>query len=96
MTIARIDGSGTTATVEVVVLSSRGCHLCEDALDTLDEFAREFPVRVREVEIETAEGRELMRIHRPAMPPAVLVDGVLFGVGRLSRKKLRRLLERAP
>ncbi len=80
---------------DVVVLSSPACHLCEDALEALAELGREFPIRLREVEMETPEGRELLRTHRPAMPPAVLIDGSLFSVGRLPRKKLRRLLERA-
>ena len=80
---------------DVVVLSSPACYLCDDALETLAELGREFPIRVREVGIETPQGRELLRIHRPALPPALLVDGVLFSAGRLPRKKLRRLLERA-
>jgi len=80
---------------EVVVLSSPACHLCEDALEVLSELRREFPIRVREVGMESPEGRELARIHRPAMPPAVLVDGAFFSAGRLPRKKLRSLLERA-
>ena len=80
---------------DVVVLSSPACHLCEDALDSLAELRREFPIRVREIGMETPEGRALLRIHRPAMPPAVLVDGSLFSVGRLPRKKLRKALERA-
>jgi len=80
---------------DVVVLSSPACHLCEDALETLAELGSEFAIRVREVGMETPDGRELLRIHRPAMPPAVLVDGSLFSVGRLPRKKLRKALERA-
>lgn len=81
--------------IEVVVLSAPDCHLCEDALEALADLGREFPLEVREVGMDTPEGRELVRVHRPAMPPAVLVDGALFSVGRLPRKKLRRLLERA-
>ena len=80
---------------DVVVLTSPACHLCEDALEALAELGGEFPVRVREIGMESPEGRELIRMHRPAMPPAVLLDGVLFSAGRLPRKKLRRLLERA-
>jgi hypothetical protein len=80
---------------DVVVLTSPACHLCEDALDALAELGREFPIRVREIGMESPQGRELIRMHRPAMPPAVLLDGVLFSAGRLPRKKLRRLLERA-
>jgi len=79
---------------EVVVLSSPACHLCKDALEALGELGREFPIRVREVGVESPEGRELLRLYHPAMPPAVLVDGSLFSVGRLPRKKLRRLLDR--
>lgn len=80
---------------DVVVLSSPACLLCEGALEALSELGREFPIRVTEVGMETPQGRELLRIHRPAMPPAVLVDGSLFSVGRLPRKKLRALLKRA-
>jgi hypothetical protein len=80
---------------DVVVLTSPACHLCEDALDALAELGREFPIRVREIGMESPQGRELIRMHRPAMPPAVLLDGALFSFGRLPRKKLRRLLEKA-
>lgn len=79
--------------VEVVVVHSDGCHLCDDALGALEEFSREFPLTVRTVDFDTPEGRELRRRHRPPMPPLVLVDGELFGWGRLSRRKFRRLLE---
>lgn len=80
---------------EVIVLSAPECHLCEDAFEGLRTIGREFPLRVREIGMQTPEGRELVRTFRPAMPPALLVDGVLFSSGRLPRKKLRRLLERA-
>jgi len=80
---------------EVVLLSSRDCHLCEDAREALGELAREFPIRVREIDMASPDGLVLVAAHRPAMPPAVLVDGLLFSAGRLPRRKLRRLLERA-
>lgn len=81
--------------VQVVVVTSPGCHLCGDAVECLAELSREFPLDVREVDIGSPEGRDIVRVHRPAMPPAILVDGALFSVGRLPRKKLRRKLERA-
>ena len=80
---------------EVTVVHSQGCHLCDDALVALDEFAREFPLTVRVVEFDSPEGRELHRRYRPPMPPLILVDGQLFGWGRLSRRKFRKLLEAA-
>lgn len=81
--------------IDVVVLTSTSCHLCEDALAALEELSAEFPLTVRAVELDSPEGRRLFELHRPPVPPAILVDGALFSSGRLPRKKLRRFLERA-
>ncbi len=79
----------------VVVVTSPACHFCEDALESLQELARDFELGVRRVDIRSTEGLEIVERFRPSMSPAVLVDGELFSVGRLPRKKLRRLLERS-
>lgn len=81
--------------VDVVVVTSPPCHLCEDALQALSELSREFALSVREVDIRSPEGARIVADHRPPVPPAVLMNGTLFSSGRLPRKKLRRLLERA-
>lgn len=81
--------------VDVVLVTSSPCHLCEDALEVLSELSREFPLSVREVDIRSPEGARIVADHRPPMPPAVLVNGALFSSGRLPRKKLRRYLETA-
>lgn len=80
--------------IEVVVVSSPSCHLCDDARAALADLAAEFPLSVREVEIRSPEGARIVERYRPAMPPVVLVDGRLFSAGRLPRRKLRRYLER--
>jgi hypothetical protein len=80
--------------VEVVVVRSPACHLCEDATEALGELGREFPLRVRIVDMESPDGRVIVTEHRPALFPAVVIEGELFSAGRLPRKKLRRLLER--
>jgi hypothetical protein len=80
--------------IDVVLVTSPACHLCEDALEGLNDLAREFQLSVREIEMGSPEGREIVERFRPPMPPAVLVGGELFSFGRLPRKKLRRLLER--
>lgn len=87
-------GAPTTRTqpVEVTVVHSDGCHLCDDAIAALDEFSREHPLTVRLVEFDSPEGRELHRRFRPPIPPLILVDGELFGWGRLSRRKLVKRL----
>lgn len=88
-------GPGGPRPVEVVVVTSPSCHLCEDALAALAELAAEFPLSVREVAIGSPEGARIVERRRPAMLPAVVVDGELFSAGRLPRGKLRRYLERA-
>lgn len=81
--------------VEVLVVTSPDCHLCEDALEALGELAEGYGLRVRETPIDSAEGREVFERFRPPLPPFVVVDGELFSAGRLPRKKLRKYLDRA-
>ena len=90
---ATIGYSGGRALVDVVVVSSQGCHYCEDARSALDELAQEFPLSVKEIDVRSPEGVAILTAHRPLMQPAVLVNGRLFSAGRLPRRKLRRFLE---
>jgi glutaredoxin len=78
--------------VEVTVVHAPACHFCDDAERALATLAERFSLTVRTVDIESAEGRDLLATHRPAMNPLVLVDGVFFSAGRLPRRKLEKLL----
>ena len=80
--------------VVVTVVHAPACHYCQDAEAALRELAAGIDLDVRIVELESAEGADLVARHRPAMNPLVLVDGEYFSSGRLPRKKLRALLER--
>jgi glutaredoxin-like protein DUF836 len=87
--------SGTTvehAIVDVVLVESEACHLCEDAASVLEAVAPEHQLRVRRVDLASDEGRAIMRAHRAPMPPIVLIGGELLGWGRISRAKLGRRL----
>jgi len=84
----------TARSLEVVVVRSPACHLCEDALESLAELAKAYPFDVRVLEIDSDEGRAIVTRYRPALSPAVVIDGRLFSSGRLPSKKLRRVLER--
>ena len=77
----------------VTVVHAEACHFCDDAEQALARLAEEFPLEVTVIEVDSAEGRRLVDVHRPAMNPLVLVDGAYFSSGRLPRKKLTRLLE---
>jgi hypothetical protein len=81
--------------IDITVVSAPACHFCADAEEALAELAELYPLRVRVVELESPEGLHLTAVHRPAMSPLVLVDGLFFSAGRLPRKKLTALLQRA-
>lgn len=86
--------SKETRSIDVVVVRTPTCHLCEDAIEAISEIGATFPVDVRVVEADSEEGRAVIARYRPALSPAVVIDGHLFSSGRLPRKKLRRMLER--
>ena len=84
-----------TAVALVTVVHAPACHFCEDAERALDTLAERYPLDVDTVDIDSAEGRRLVAVHRPAMNPLILVDGTFFSSGRLPRRKLEKLLARA-
>jgi len=81
-----------TAPIEVILVTAPGCHFCDDAAHLLDELSPSAPLAVREVPLTSEEGRELAIRHRVPFPPILIVDGVYFGHGRISRRKLERRL----
>ncbi|HLA66972.1 MAG TPA: glutaredoxin domain-containing protein [Acidimicrobiia bacterium] len=81
-----------TAPIEVTLVTASGCHFCEDATRLLEDLGRSVPLAVRVVSLTSEEGRELAVRHRVPFPPILIIDGVLFGHGRISRRKLERRL----
>lgn len=84
--------TGTDVAEAVLVTASR-CHLCDDAKHLLTELQGDYPLTVREVELSSVEGLALSRRFSMPFPPLLLIDGVRFGHGRISRRKLVRLLD---
>lgn len=79
--------------VEVTLVHAPACHFCDDAQEVLARIAETYPLRVERVEAISPRGQQLMRTHRAAMSPLVLVDGAFFSSGRLPRRKLTQLLD---
>ncbi len=79
--------------IDVLVVTSQACHFCEMAMDILEALSHEYPLRLRTVDMEDAEGAAIIRAHRIAFPPAVLVAGRFHSNGRVSERKLRRHLD---
>jgi Glutaredoxin-like domain (DUF836) len=78
---------------EAVLVTAPRCHLCDDAKHLLKEMQHDYPLIVREVELSSDEGMALSRRFSMPFPPLLLIDGVRFGHGRISRRKLVRLLD---
>ena len=77
---------------EVVVVSAKYCDLCERAKEVLARVGADHAIRVRDVSLESGEGRRLALATGAAFPPVILLDGRLFSYGRLSERRLRREL----
>jgi glutaredoxin len=76
------------APVEIVLVTAPGCHFCGETNRLLDEIGEVTPLEVRTVPLSSDEGRGLLVRYRVPFPPIVFVEGVFFGYGRISRRKL--------
>lgn len=74
--------------IDVVLVTSPGCHFCDEALSLLEELAETSPLRIETVPLSSERGRSLLVRHRVPFPPILMIDGEFFGHGRISRRKL--------
>ncbi|MFS0703285.1 glutaredoxin [Cellulomonas sp. 179-A 9B4 NHS] len=81
-------------TTRITVVQVSACHYCAEAEQTLQDLAADFDFEVVRVPVLSAHGQQLVALHRPAMAPLVLLDGVFFSAGRLPAKRLAALLTR--
>ena len=86
---------GAGVPVAVTLVEAPACHLCADAISTLEGLAHRYPMTIQVLSIGSVQGGALMARHRAPMSPLVLLDGQYFSSGRLPRRKLERRLEKA-
>jgi glutaredoxin len=77
---------------EVVLLTKEDCEFCEQAKAVLARLQPELGLRVREVALESEEGRTLAARSGALFPPVLVVDGRPRFYGRLSERRLRKAL----
>ena len=82
-----------TDVAEMVLVTVPRCHLCDDAKRLLMLLQHDYPLVVREVALSSVDGLALSRKFSMPFPPLFLIDGVRFGHGRISRRKLVGLLD---
>jgi glutaredoxin len=83
-----------TAPVQITLLTQTSCGMCELAKEILARLTDEYPLSVTEVDLRAEQGKRLAAVAGVLFAPGVLVDGQPFSYGRLSERKLRRLLDR--
>jgi hypothetical protein len=79
--------------LQVTYVTAPRCHFCERGGAILAVLANRFPLEVREIELDSAEGRRIAARCRVPYPPMVLADGELVGFGRLSLRRLSAELD---
>jgi hypothetical protein len=79
--------------LHTTLVTAPECHLCEHARRVLSRLQRAWPLVVEEVDWRSSEGQALIQQDSVPFPPALYVGGELYGYGRLSEGRLRRLLE---
>jgi glutaredoxin len=77
---------------EVLLLTKEDCHFCEQAKEVLARLGGDYDLRVREVALESEEGRSLALRSGAPFPPVIFLDDEPFSYGRLSERKLRKAL----
>lgn len=82
------------APVPIILLTQPACGLCDFAKRILTRLGERYPLLVTEIGLDTQAGRSLAAEAGVMFAPGVLVDGQPFSYGRLSERRLRRLLER--
>lgn len=76
----------------VTLLTQPACSMCDFAKQVLTRVGIDYPLEIREIPLDSPAGRTLATEHGVLFAPGILIDGELFGHGRLSEKKLRRHL----
>ncbi|MHB1929517.1 MAG: glutaredoxin family protein [Acidimicrobiales bacterium] len=76
----------------VTLLTKADCSLCDQAKAILERVARDIPITVETVSLDSETGQTLAEQSRLLFPPGVLIDGEAFSWGRLSERRLRRAL----
>ena len=72
--------------MKVVLVTRKGCHLCDQALDLLHELGVE-------PELQDVDSDDNLHDLYDWRVPVVLVDGRVVGEGRIGPDELRRALD---
>jgi hypothetical protein len=80
------------STQSLTYVTAPNCHFCEEGRAIVVHLAQESGFPVEEVEWGSAQATKLTKHEPPLFPPAVYLDEKLLGYGRLSERRLRKLM----
>ena len=79
---------------QAVLLTAADCHLCEHARAVLQRLSADIALQRTEMSWNDPDAAALVRRDGIPFPPALYVDGELWGHGRLSERALRKRFAR--
>ena len=79
--------------LDVLLLTREGCHFCRDAEALLGRLGADYPLRVRIMDMASAEGERIALDAGLIFPPGIVLEGRPLGYGRPSEGKFRRAVE---
>jgi len=80
--------------IDIVVLSQPDCHFCDEAQAILARLTPSYPISIRQIALDSDQGRDLAARHGVMFAPGIVMNGRLVSYGRLSERRLRRHLDR--
>jgi thiol-disulfide isomerase/thioredoxin len=79
--------------LDVLILTQDNCGFCDDAKLLFQRLAREFPLSVAMLDINSPEGQKLAVQGGILFPPGIFIHGEPFCYGRPSERKIRREID---
>lgn len=80
----------------LVYIAAKDCHLCSDGRAIVTRLAGEIGAPVRELDWDAVDAQILLERGGVLFPPALYLDDLLLGFGRLSERRLRKLMRTVP
>lgn len=85
-----------SALVNILLVTQDGCSPCKRIKRIVEESKNEIPsMQIKEVKFSSVEGMKLASEYQILFPPAVFIDGQLFGKGKIGEEDLKNGLRRA-
>lgn len=81
--------------ITLEVLTAPGCTHCHEFLEYWKTIAGDWPnVALKEIQLVTPEGQELVQKHQIFTSPGILLNGELFATGGFNKQKLLEKLKK--